>query len=173
MEVITVDISEQHQDGVLIFAKHECETCQMVAPVFGQIAGKLPTVIYTQDDPAFPSNVGAVDDTSLESSFAFDVEAVPTLVRMKGGKEIARTYGWNREDWEKLTGLKGLGEGLPTMRPGCGSKSREPGVYDALRAKYGKLDFKSRRRDRSLLRSRLERWAAGGSPDRRSHPAHA
>ena len=47
-------------------------------------------------------------------------------------------------DWEKLTGLKGLGEGLPEMRPGCGSKSREPGVHDALRAKYSKLDFKSR-----------------------------
>lgn len=139
-----MDISERQQDNLLIFAKRECETCQMVEQVIGQIAGQLPTVVYTQDDPAFPSNVVAVDDTSLESSFAFDVEAVPTVVRMKDGKEIGRTYGWNRDDWEKLTGLKGLGEGLPAMRPGCGSKSREPGIFDALRAKYGKLDFKSR-----------------------------
>jgi thiol-disulfide isomerase/thioredoxin len=141
---MTVDISERQQDGVLIFAKRECETCQMVEPVFGQIADNLPTVIYTQDDPTFPSCVAAIDDTSLESSFSFDIEAVPTLVRMKDGKEIARTYGWNRHDWETLTGLKALGEGLPDMRPGCGSKSREPGVHDALRAKYGKLDYKSR-----------------------------
>ncbi|QOZ36942.1 thioredoxin [Bradyrhizobium sp. CCBAU 53421] len=132
------------QDGILIFAKRECETCQMVEHVIGQIADKIPTVVYTQDDPSFPSTVSALDDSSLESSFAFDVEAVPTVVRMREGKEVARTFGWSRADWEKLTGLEGLGEGLPEMRPGCGSKSREPGVYDVLRAKYGKLDFKSR-----------------------------
>src|ERR1700761_8797522 len=116
----------------------------MVEQVIGQIAGKIPTVVYTQDDPSFPSTVPAVDDSSLESSFAFDVEAVPTLVRIKDGREVSRTFGWNRADWEKLTGLDGLGDDLPAMRPGCGSKSREPGVHDALRAKYGKLDFKSR-----------------------------
>jgi hypothetical protein len=144
MEAITLNMKVKQQDGVLIFAKRECETCQMVEQVIGQIADKMPTVVYSQDDPSFPSTVPALDDSSLESSFAFDVEAVPTVVRIKDGKEVARTFGWNRSDWEKLTGLKGLGEGLPEMRPGCGSKSREPGVYDALRAKYGKLDFKSR-----------------------------
>lgn len=139
-----MNMSVKPQDGVLIFAKRECETCQMVEQVIGEIAGKIPTVVYTQDDPTFPSTVSAFDDSSLESSFAFDVEAVPTVVRMKDGKEVARTFGWNRADWEKLTGLDGLGKGLPEVRPGCGSKSREPGVHDALRARYGKLDFKSR-----------------------------
>lgn len=144
MEAVILSMNVKQPDGVLIFAKRECETCQMVAQVIGQIADKMPTIVYTQDDPSFPSTVSALDDTSLESSYAFDVEAVPTVVRMKDGKEVARTFGWNRSDWEKLTGLKGLGEGLPEMRPGCGSKSREPGVHDALRAKYSKLDFKSR-----------------------------
>ncbi|WP_441256321.1 thioredoxin family protein [Bradyrhizobium sp. 482_C4_N1_1] len=139
-----MNINVKHLDGVLIFAKRECETCQMVEQVIGQIADKIPTVVYTQDDPSFPSTVSALDDSALESSFAFDVEAVPTIVRMRHGKEVARTFGWSRADWEKLTGLEGLGEGLPEMRPGCGSKSREPGVYDVLRAKYGKLDFKTR-----------------------------
>jgi len=137
-------MNDKLQDGILIFAKRECETCQMVEHVIGQIADKMPTVVYTQDDPSFPSTVSALDDSSLESSFAFNVEAVPTVVRMREGKEVARTFGWSRADWEKLTGLDRLGEGLPEMRPGCGSKSREPDVYDVLRAKYGKLDFKSR-----------------------------
>lgn len=132
------------QDGVLIFAKRECETCQMVEQVIGQIAGKMSALVYTQDDPSFPSTATALDDTSLESSFAFDIEAVPTVVLIKNGKEIGRTFGWHRSEWEKLTGLRGLGEGLPEMRPGCGSKSREPGVHDALRAKFGKLDYSSR-----------------------------
>lgn len=139
-----MNINVKPRDGVLIFAKRECETCQMVEQVIGQIAGNMPTIVYTQDDPSFPATVTARDDSSLEESFAFDVEAVPTVVVVKDGKEVGRTFGWSRPEWEKLTGLKGLGDGLPEMRPGCGSKSREPGVYDVLRAKYGTLDFKSR-----------------------------
>ena len=46
------------RDGVVVFAKRECETCQMVEPVLGQLAKSLPTVILTQDDPTFPSIIG-------------------------------------------------------------------------------------------------------------------
>jgi hypothetical protein len=52
-------------DGIVIVAKRECETCQMVEPVLGQVADKLPTLIFSQDDPSFPE-IGAVDDRSLE-----------------------------------------------------------------------------------------------------------
>lgn len=132
------------RDGVVVFAKRECETCQMVEPVLGQLAGAIETLVLTQDDPTFPSTVKALDDTSLEQSFKLDIEAVPTVVRFKGGQEVGRTLGWHREEWEKLTGVSGLGSDLPAMRPGCGSKSREPGVYETLMAEYGKIDFKSR-----------------------------
>ena len=131
-------------DQLVIFVKHGCETCQMLEDVVGRIAGAVPTRVYTQDDPGFPSGVAAIDDTSLEQSFAFDIEAVPTLVRLKDGQEVARTFGWHRGDWQDLTGLGDLGADLPAMRPGCGSKSREPGVHDVLRAKYGHVDFQSR-----------------------------
>jgi len=130
-------------DGIVIFAKRGCETCQMVEPVLNQLADRLPVTIFTQDDPSFPA-IGAIDDTSLEQSFAFDIESVPTVLRFKDGKEVARTHGWEREQWEQVTGITGLGRGLPAMRPGCGSKSREPGVHEALMAQFGKLDFKSR-----------------------------
>ena len=93
MEAVILSMNVKQPDGVLIFAKRECETCQMVAQVIGQIADKMPTIVYTQDDPSFPSTVSALDDTSLKSSYAFDVEAVPTVVRMKDGKEVARTFG--------------------------------------------------------------------------------
>jgi hypothetical protein len=131
------------RDGIAIFAKRECETCQMVEPVLGQLKRSMPMVVFTQDDPSFPAS-GAVDDTSLEQSFAFDIEAVPTVLRFADGKEVARTHGWERTQWEKVTGMSGLGPDLPAMRPGCGSKSREPGVYEALMAEFGKPDFKSR-----------------------------
>ena len=131
------------RDGIVVFAKRECETCQMVEPVLGQLARSVPTLVFTQDDPSFPA-IGAIDDTSLEKSFAFDIEAVPTVLRFAEGTEVARTHGWERAQWEKVTGIAGLGPDLPAMRPGCGSKSREPGVYEALMATFGKPNFKSR-----------------------------
>jgi thiol-disulfide isomerase/thioredoxin len=132
------------RDGVMIFAKRECETCQMVEPVLTRLASSMETIVLTQDDPTFPANLAAFDDTSLEKSFKHDIEAVPTLLRFKDGKEVARTQGWDRAQWRKITGISDLGVDLPEMRPGCGSKSREPGVYETLMAQFGKLDFKSR-----------------------------
>jgi thiol-disulfide isomerase/thioredoxin len=133
-------------DGLVIFAKRECETCAMVEPVFGELAhSKLQTVVLTQDDPSFPRLVKGLDDTALEQSFRFDVEAVPTVIRLENGKEVARTFGWNRAEWERVTGLQNLGSGLPAVRPGCGSKTREPGVWEELVARYGDSRLASRR----------------------------
>jgi len=118
----------------------------MVEPVFGQLAqSRMQTVVLSQDDPTFPSLVDALDDTTLEQSFRFDVEALPTVIRLENGKEIARTFGWNRAEWERVTGLQGLGLGLPNMRPGCGSMTREPGVWEELVARYGDSGLASRR----------------------------
>lgn len=136
--------NDRPSDELIVFVKQGCETCQMIEGILGDVARVFPTVIYTQDDPNFPVGAGAIDDTDLEQSFRHDVETVPTLIRLSAGKEVSRTFGWHRGDWQELTGLAGLGADLPVMRPGCGSKSREPGVYDTLRAKYGVVDFKSR-----------------------------
>ena len=109
-------------DGLVIFAKRECETCAMVEPVIRALAcGGLPIAVLTQDDPSFPSVVKAFDDTALEQSFRFEIEAVPTVIRLQSGKEIARTFGWNRAEWERVTGFQALGLGLPAMRHGCGA----------------------------------------------------
>jgi hypothetical protein len=130
-------------DGLLIFVKRECETCAMVEPVIGDLARVgLPIVVLTQDDP---SVVKAFDDTALEQSFRFEVEAVPTVIRLQKAKEVARTFGWNRTEWERLTGLQNLGPGLPAMRPGCGSKTREPGIWEELVAQYDDSGLRSRR----------------------------
>jgi hypothetical protein len=56
---------------------------------------------------------------------------------MRDGKEAARTVGWDRAEWERMTGLRGLGEGLPAFQPGCGSKNRDPGVHENLVARFG------------------------------------
>jgi hypothetical protein len=104
----------------------------MVAPVLAELThGALPLTVYSQDDPTFPDPTGSCDDTSLDVSFALQIETVPTLLRVEGGEVRARTEGWSREAWEELAGITGLGPGLPDWRPGCGSRTHDPDVVDA------------------------------------------
>ena len=43
--------------------------------------------------------------------------------------------------------MGGLGDGLPEMRPGCGSLSVDPDLVDALRVRFGASVLASRRID--------------------------
>lgn len=132
-------------DGLIVVVKRDCPTCVMVEPVLAELvrAGK-PMSVITQDDPSFPAGVpGVAYDQSLERSVALDIEAVPTLIRFEAGRETARCIGWNRAEWEAASGAKGLGPGLPAMRPGCGSKNVEPGIADELAIRFGRVTFKA------------------------------
>ena len=135
-----------HADGLILVAKRECPTCAMVEPVMRQLAaGALPFTVYSQDDPEFPAGVaGVVDDRDLEHSWRLDIETVPTLLCLQGGREVGRAVGWHRSEWEDLSGSGGLGAGLPDSRPGCGSRSVEPGVPERLALRYGDVRFDSR-----------------------------
>ena len=128
--------------------KDECETCHLAVPVLAEIhrAGH-PLTVFWQDDGRFLGPglaAAAVDDRALERSFHLAVETVPTLIRLEGGAETGRTVGWSREDWRALTAIPTLGAGLPLHRPGCGSRSVEPGVAEALRVRFGETGIRAR-----------------------------
>ena len=125
-------------DGLVVFLKAECPTCRLVAPVVERLG--IPAVV--QDDPAAFGH--ALDDTDLVASFNADIEIVPTLIRFRDGKEVDRTYGWDRAAWRTMTGDAALGDDLPVFRPGCGSKSREPNVWEHLVARFGDPGLASR-----------------------------
>jgi hypothetical protein len=125
-------------DGLVAIVKRDCPTCTLVAPVLAQLAPRGLTV-YSQDDPAFPPGLSARDDTTLELSYRLGLTTVPTLLRVDGGREVARTEGWDRAQWEEITGMRGLGETLPSFRPGCGSLSVQPGVAEDLAARFGNV----------------------------------
>ena len=133
-------------DGLILVAKRECPTCTMVEPVMRQLAdGAHPFTVYSQDDPGFPGGVtGVVDDRELEHSYRLGIETVPTLLCVQGGREVGRAIGWHRGEWEDLSGSPGLGAGLPESRPGCGSRSVEPGMPERLALRYGGVRFGSR-----------------------------
>src|SRR5215203_2826672 len=136
------------RDGLVIVAKRDCPTCVLVEPVMQSLDRAGPLAVVSQDDPTFPSGVRSVlYDDALERSFRLNIEAVPTLIRFKDGREVERTVGWERKEWMRLAGDAAEGKGLPAWQPGCGSKSVEPGVHEALIARYGDPGLKSRQID--------------------------
>ncbi len=134
------------QDGLIAVVKRDCPTCVLAAPVLGELAQRAGLTVFTQDDPSFPETVQSrVYDGTLDVSHRLKIEIVPTVIRLERGREVARTYGWDRAEWERVTGLKGFGNGLPAARPGCGAKNIEPGVLERLKVKFGETGLTSRR----------------------------
>ena len=134
------------QDGLVAVVKRDCPTCVLAAPVLGELARRTGLTVFTQDDPSFPETVPSrVDDTGLDVSHRLKIEIVPTVIRLERGREVARTYGWDRAEWERVTGIAGVGAGLPASRPGCGAKNIEPGVLERLKIRFGETGLASRR----------------------------
>jgi hypothetical protein len=152
-------------DGVVAFVKRECPTCALVAPVLAQLASQRELTVYTQDDPAFPPGLEPVDDRSLEMSWHHEIEAVPTLIRVEGGVESARVLGWHRGEWEALTGVAGLGAGLPDWRPGCGSRSVDPDLAPDLAVRFAGATLRSRRVELAPLEDEFEAFFERGWSD--------
>lgn len=125
----------------IVVVKEACETCQTVVPVLEQLAATASTEIYSQDNPAFPESMPVIDDTELAKSWALDIETVPTLIRLSDGE---RTEGWDRALWQAITGLT-FPDTLPAFRPGCGSRTRDPGMAEQLAVKFGAGQLAARR----------------------------
>lgn len=156
-------------DGLIVVAKRDCPTCQLVEPLLPDIERQAgPLTVYSQDDPAFAAGVrGAQYDSTLEHSFRLHTEFVPTLIRVENGEEVERTYGWHREDWQRLTGIEGLGDDLPVMRPGCGSKTLEPGIAEKLELQFGDTHLHAREIETDaddLIEACYERGWSDGLP---------
>jgi hypothetical protein len=131
--------------GVVAFVKRDCPTCVFVAPVLAEIAKRVPLTVYAQDDPSFPTGLAARDDRDLTLSYQHRIETVPTLLRVAEGREVERAVGWQRGEWEALTGVAGLGAGLPEWRPGCGSLSVDPLRARELELRFGRSRLRARR----------------------------
>jgi hypothetical protein len=130
---------------LIAIVKRDCETCQLLVPVLQSLAESVGLVIYSQDDITFPEALGgARDDTSLEQSWRYGIEIVPALIRIEAGKAHQTTQGWQREEWEAISGQVGIGQDLPASRPGCGSRSVEPGMPERLALRFGAMEFGAR-----------------------------
>jgi hypothetical protein len=152
-------------DGIVVVVKEECATCHSVDSVLRQLTGAVPLTVYTQDDPTFPESPTPIHDADLAVSWHHHIETVPTVIRVEGGVEIERTVGWHRAEWERVTGIEGLGPDLPAMRPGCGSMSVDPDRIDELNVRFGASVLASRRIDVADAEDEMEMMITRGWTD--------
>ncbi len=130
----------------MAFVRSDCPTCVLVAPVLRELAGgDVPLTVFSQDDAGFPEGMEVLDDGDLRQSWENTIEIVPTLFRVERGRVVEVLQGWRRPDWERLSGVTGLGPGLPEFRPGCGSRTLDPGFPERLATLYGGERLASRR----------------------------
>jgi hypothetical protein len=121
--------------------KRDCPTCALVAPLLDQ----LGAAIVSEDEEA-----------GLCASYELHVDTVPTLLRVVDGVEVDRVVGWSRDQWQRLTGVQDLAPELPDQRPGCGSKTLDPGVVDDLAVRYRGPSLRSRRVDIAALEDEID-----------------
>ena len=55
-----------------------------------------------------------------------------------------RTYGWDRAEWERVSGFQGIGAGLPAFRPGCGALNVAPGTIEDLLIRFEETGLSQR-----------------------------
>lgn len=129
------------QEHYALVIKRDCPTCALIEPVMQALAQQFDGAlsVYVQDDPAFPPNLpGCVDDTSLAYSYTHQIEIVPTLLRLAAdGAESDRIVGWDKQQWQDFTGIAELGAGLVDFKPGCGSRTQDPGMEEVLALQFG------------------------------------
>lgn len=157
--------NQQLPDGLVAVVKRDCPTCLMIAPVLADLHCRTEATVITQDDPDFPQTAAWVHhDEDLALSWHNQIETVPTLLRVAQGSEVQRTEGWNRSDWERVSGIGGLGSDLPEYRPGCGSLSVDPAFADELTTRFAGSRLQSRRVELAVLEDEWEAlWDRGWS----------
>jgi hypothetical protein len=137
---------------LLCFVREECETCHLSMPVIEAVHRAFGSAINVwaigQEDNAalikhHKATVPMLDDMALKVSFANKIEIVPTIILSDvSGAEVIRWEGFHKGDWQELIGRlsdlsslapPGFDWGkYPESRPGCGSKSVEPGILERL-----------------------------------------
>ena len=149
---------------LLLFVKHDCATCSLIAPLVGRLYNTLErhglrTITVSQSDVAetrgFVERAGlttpTVFDTDLDVSDRYGFDAVPALVLTRpDGQVVAGFEGWDKADWNALvtqaiatcdaadvdtSALDAASTPLPESRPGCGSRAHDPDIARRLAVK--------------------------------------
>ncbi len=153
--------------ALLCFVHEECQTCALSMPLIEATHRAFGDAIDVwaigQDTPGnavlierHRLTLPMLDDDALVVSFAYGLDTVPSIFLADGeGRELRSFIGFGRDDWRalhaELASLSSLTEPaiawdeLPDSRPGCGSRSVEPGIAERLIAESDGSPLRARR----------------------------
>ena len=153
-------------DGFVVVVKEECETCRMVAPLLADLAGKVDLTVYTQDDPDVPDrHRGGPRRRPRRQLAPRHRDGSDADPRRRRRRRSSAPSAGRVPTGSAITGLDGLGEDLPVMRPGCGSLSVDPDRVDELRVRFEGGRLRSRRVELAELEDDIEAMFTRGWTD--------
>jgi peroxiredoxin len=142
--------------ALLCFVKEDCPTCGLTMPLIEAAHRAFGAAIDVwaigQDAEGnaklverYALTVPMLDDSALKVSFDYGLDTVPTIILADvNGHELRRFIGFGRDDWREMFAELARQSGVapppidwnsyPESRPGCGSKSVEPGIAERLEA---------------------------------------
>src|SRR4051794_13983310 len=139
---------------LLALVKHDCPVCDQVLPALDAAGVRVLSQSDAADTEAQAARLGLRGvpelDVDLELSERLDPDAVPTLVLLDGADERGRVEGLDRERMVALAAQADVSldlEGLPAIRPGCASLTRDPEVAARLAARRARADGRIRSRE--------------------------
>jgi len=139
---------------LVALVKHDCPVCDQVLPALDAADIRVLSQSGAQDTEAQAARLGlrAVPelDLDLELSARLDPDAVPTLVLLDGADERGRVEGLDRQGMLDLAARAGVElnlDGLPEIRPGCASLTRDPEVAARLAARRARAEGRIRSRE--------------------------
>ncbi len=159
---------------VLAIVKHDCPVCDQLLPALDAAGARLVSQsseeqTAQQAERLSLSRVPEVDAELLLSE-RFDPDAVPAVFLLEDGAERDRVIGLARDRLVELVAHTGQTlevDGLPAIRPGCASRTREPEIAAWLAARRARASGRIRARELELggLEDPFEAMHARGLTD--------
>ncbi|MEE8421257.1 MAG: TlpA family protein disulfide reductase [Dehalococcoidia bacterium] len=156
--------------ALICFVHEECETCGMSMPLieqahraFGDSVDVWAVGQEAEGNAVLIERHGLtlpmLDDSELWTSFNYDLETVPAIyLASPDGAQVQHFVGFGRDDWraiyDELATISGTPsadlpdvdwDSYPESRPGCGSRSVEPGIAERLAAEAEGSPLRARR----------------------------
>jgi hypothetical protein len=132
---------------LLALVKHDCPVCDQVLPALDEAGARLVSQSSPADTAAQAARLGLSRipevDIDLALSERFDPDAVPAVLLLDDGAERGRVEGLARDRLAALVAEAGGSlrvDGLPAMRPGCASVTRDPAVAARLAARRARAE---------------------------------
>ncbi len=142
---------------LLAIVKHDCPVCDQVLPALDSAGARLvsqSTAEQTAEQVARLALTRTPElDPELALSARLDPDAVPALFLLQDGDERERVIGLDRERMVELATAAGKSlvlDGLPALRPGCASRTRDPEVAAWLAARRARSEGRIRARELAL-----------------------